>query len=388
MTRMTRLGVVLLFGALGGCVAEGPLTATPDFQAAAPPEPQHIWVHYDYMVFPDGIDLTGYLPPAMCARYQCVFPPGFSTAPDARQIDSLIDIFRDHGIALHIDRQHTAIPGHVAILNDMLGFPYYYPYCWPDGVLFSDLKAQYFHPSSNHPWHYAIFGFAVATGLNPGDCTSSGVAVLSGFDFIIAPGYSYITGILGRSPHWFDGMLMHELGHNLGLRHGGDEEENYKPNYLSVMNYLFNFGIPQAMLPLNALYTGPLRLDYSDRALPTLDMSHLDENAGIGIPSGTSDWTLFSNYFGTAGVCPGEFGGFVSVPAQGPIDWNCNGVLESDVANAISIADILTLNPVLRPLRGFDDWAAIRKILTVPPSRLKPGIAEDRVPDIPGKARE
>ena len=32
---------------------------------------------------------------------------------------------------------------------------------------------------------------------------------------------------------------MHELGHNLGLRHGGDDLPNFKPNYLSVMNYSF-----------------------------------------------------------------------------------------------------------------------------------------------------
>ena len=33
---------------------------------------------------------------------------------------------------------------------------------------------------------------------------------------------------------------MHELGHNLGLKHGGgDLEILHKPNYLSVLNYLF-----------------------------------------------------------------------------------------------------------------------------------------------------
>ena len=32
---------------------------------------------------------------------------------------------------------------------------------------------------------------------------------------------------------------MHELGHNLGLRHGGGDNTNRKPNFLSVMNYAF-----------------------------------------------------------------------------------------------------------------------------------------------------
>ncbi len=47
------------------------------------------------------------------------------------------------------------------------------------------------------------------------------------------------------------GLLMHELGHTLGLGHGGpyddveggDDEVNCKPNYLSVMNYRFQGGI-------------------------------------------------------------------------------------------------------------------------------------------------
>ena len=30
---------------------------------------------------------------------------------------------------------------------------------------------------------------------------------------------------------------MHELGHTLNLRHGGFEDDNCKPNYISVMNY-------------------------------------------------------------------------------------------------------------------------------------------------------
>ncbi|MCB1256465.1 MAG: hypothetical protein KDB26_05130 [Microthrixaceae bacterium] len=33
------------------------------------------------------------------------------------------------------------------------------------------------------------------------------------------------------------GVVAHELGHTLGLSHGGDEEVNCKPNYPSLMNY-------------------------------------------------------------------------------------------------------------------------------------------------------
>ena len=34
---------------------------------------------------------------------------------------------------------------------------------------------------------------------------------------------------------------MHELGHNLGLHHGGSVDTNYKPNYNSIMNYRYQF---------------------------------------------------------------------------------------------------------------------------------------------------
>ena len=52
---------------------------------------------------------------------------------------------------------------------------------------------------------------------------------------------------------------MHELGHNLGLRHGGGDDVNYKPNYLSIMNYAFQFaGLRQ---------DEPPRFDYSRFAI-------------------------------------------------------------------------------------------------------------------------
>ena len=41
------------------------------------------------------------------------------------------------------------------------------------------------------------------------------------------------------------GTIMHELGHNLKLDHGGDDPNNCEPNYVSVMNYDNQFGIQQ-----------------------------------------------------------------------------------------------------------------------------------------------
>ena len=63
-------------------------------------------------------------------------------------------------------------------------------------------------------------------------------------------------------------VFMHELGHTLGLLHGGDKPlENDEPNYLSVMNYLF-----MTRSPLNSR-----PLDYSRKTLIARDEAHFDE---------------------------------------------------------------------------------------------------------------
>ena len=81
---------------------------------------------------------------------------------------------------------------------------------------------------------------------------SSGVGEVLGNDFVISLGCGWgafdATGASARSNDQQAGTFMHELGHNLGLHHGGaataiigrtsnDYQMNCKPNYLSVMSY-------------------------------------------------------------------------------------------------------------------------------------------------------
>jgi hypothetical protein len=60
------------------------------------------------------------------------------------------------------------------------------------------------------------------------------------------------------------GTLMHELGHTLGLRHGGDTDELFRDGYRSVMNYEFQLS----------------HVDYS-RGLPFFDWRAIRFGAGL-----------------------------------------------------------------------------------------------------------
>ena len=64
-----------------------------------------------------------------------------------------------------------------------------------------------------------------------------------GNDLLISLGGWGLKDVVGSARNilinYQAGTVMHELGHNLGLNHGGNEGVNDKPNYWSVMNYLY-----------------------------------------------------------------------------------------------------------------------------------------------------
>ena len=102
------------------------------------------------------------------------------------------------------------------------------------------------------------------------------------------------------------GTFMHEMGHTFRLGHGGRyvapaDDGNYKPNYLSVMNYSFQ---------LRNLIPGR-KLDYSRWKLASLNETALLETRGIdnnAPPAGLSGWgkTLFTYYHAGLDMCTGR----------------------------------------------------------------------------------
>jgi hypothetical protein len=297
----------------------------------------------------------------------------------------VVDAFKAHGVTLHIDRQHTAIPVRKVIVPD---WPSFYarqpgsddPSCTgPDAVRFSDLEAQYFQPHGNHPWHYAVFGDYVFTD-GPADSVNCPVTNETGGNrpgpgmsgdgqvgFLDTPeglGYSFVVALQGFRDAGIDldapdnarfeaGALMHELGHNLGLCHSGPFVvvpfclANNAPNYISVMNAAFNFGIPFAAAPGSTTIAG-WRVDYSDVKLPDLDENCLDETVGLQDVAHPTDITH-------------KFGRPTLFPALGPADWNENGDA-SETCVSVNLDNDL----VRRVLPGADDWAWIHSRLTPP----------------------
>ena len=153
------------------------------------------------------------------------------------------------------------------------------------------------------------------------------------------------------------GTIMHELGHALGLGHGGDEKTNYMPNYLSNMNYAFQLGVPRGATPPGAS-APPRVLDYSRSKLPDLDKTKLKESVGLGV-TGLTDWTRWTD--GGGNVRWGS--------AAGAIDWDWSsstdngGIACGDGTSVCLNVNINADDDSGAPqtiLTGFDDWQNLK----------------------------
>jgi hypothetical protein len=286
-------------------------------------------------------------------------------------VEAVKSAFAREGVMLHVDEVGQALP-HVQLLAGISDAPCQFavdPVTGNPTVNFYDYKGN---PANHDPrrrlgYHYVVSGHSSCEGLEP---DGSGVAEIPGNDLVVSMGgaryyveapsgflctsdadcdssqpYTCVPpGVCVTAAHQIQryrewaGTLMHELGHNLGLCHGGvgdatlqspcgNASGNFLPNHISSMNYnyqlawIFHSVIPGDPLP-------PLRVDFSHGLEPTLDETKLDETVGLNITT-----EPFNRDF-TRYICPD--GSVRAAPASGPIDWNCDSLVEASVSADIN----------------------------------------------------
>ena len=209
---------------------------------------------------------------------------------------------------------------------------------------FDTLKKAHFGRERSPIFRYCIF----AKGPSEADCTfdkdgkvlSSGSGMSRGIpssDFFVSLGFWGANGPLEQA-----GTFMHELGHTLGLRHGGLDHVGNKPNYFSIMNYLYQ--------TTGLIYNGlDGFIDYSRFGhIDDLDENHLDETKGITSSTG-EDLDKYGLRW-TVEIWKDKYE-VVSQNDVTTINWDCRNGLERDLAidiNQDKKLEVLTGN--------FNDW--------------------------------
>jgi len=190
----------------------------------------------------------------------------------------------------------------------------------------------------------------------------SGISEMPGNDAMISLGS--FDGMVGN-PNQQKATLLHEIGHNINLDHGGHDPYSCKPNYLSVMNPLFQFDSFGTNRPL----------DFSRSQLSQLDETALSEPVGIAAstPAG-----LNTTY--------GPVSPLVRTTGQG-FDWNRDGSIAGTVAADINYFSIISDCPSSpgQTLTGFKDWdynAIILSPLGHGTNSMEDGVDYNRVQDI------
>lgn len=353
-----------------GCVADGDKDGLPDCAEApgktyagvdlyaygARPDKRDIFVEID-MMDPKGADGV-------------TLDPGM--VPQRTALDRIVGVFAQNGIALHFDvgdlfDQSAGIDPKDHDLGGGAQIPFAARTCMdsePDCAWIVDLKAKHFTLPRLKSFHHALF-------VNKGAKDNyGGQGERPGNDLYVSLGAkNYKTTTTTDKNVLINAQaqtLMHELGHNLGLSHGGyseyngdavEDEANWKPNYVSIMNYLYGAGLPTIGTKEGDRYyyhhedenpaCAAKGVDFctmqnpmcGDPALFRLDYSH-----GLG---GAID---------TAAVV--ETKGLMQ-PGSGGVDFDCDGVLEAQSYASSLYAAVDGKDVAVTTLKDHDDWASL-----------------------------
>lgn len=261
-----------------------------------------------------------------------------SFKPSENVLRMVYNSFDSHGINIHLDAGRDSVDfvtgkrwgdlsgGNEVKYTETLKVDKNYE-VWNDLLDMSDMRTLVFH--------HCLFADLLYSDTSN---TTSG----------ITPGFGqYFAVTLGGwgtvNDMTIAGTFMHELGHSLGLYHGGCDHEHYKPNYLSIMNYAFQ----------TTGLAGNGALNYSDYKLPNIDESKVNEVNGID-PAGMTEGTNIATtvFYWTANQMT------TGAISRTSIDFNNNGTLERNIS--------IDLNPggnvedsAISVLKGHNDWNGI-----------------------------
>lgn len=260
---------------------------------------------------------------------------GRSMAPSEDAMKLVYESFKRHGINLHIDVGPDSIDFVTGKKWENLSGGNEIPYekkfniksSWNSTVNANFSKARH------NVFKHCLF-------VDQYDGVRSGIANNIPGQFFIVANQDWVFNGGDIS---VGGTFMHELGHTLGLRHGGCDNEHYKPNYLSVMNYAFQ----------TTGLVGSGMVGYSDYKLPDINEAHINENLGIdpsGLTAGTGlGTTLFYWAPNQRNVIP---------ISKAAIDFNNNGILETDISLDLNPDGNVYDKPIAE-LKGHEDWSGI-----------------------------
>jgi hypothetical protein len=245
------------------------------------------------------------------------------------------------GIDLHVDTGALTEGG--LLVGDNLGggneLPLQFSVCSirsSDPRDFAAAKAQHFDAARSLAFRYGITATRCCTfGANYGlPCTED--AQCAGAVCQDAGGEAIEKDFVVWNTTFQGSTLMHELGHTLGLSHGGDVIDNCKPNYVSIMNY--------DHLEIERL-DGTSILDFSPARQPNgargtaplgpLAEDALDETAILD-PSDTQNFLAYTD---GAPIPDGTHLKRRSLIGA-PVDWNADGgTVGNPVTANIDLAD-------------------------------------------------
>jgi len=331
--------------------------------------------HKDMLVEIDYVDNSAY----------CASPNNVSFKPSSTAITNLKNAFNTgnipnpdltKGIKLHI---YYASNGGEKINS----YCYNSVTAWYNGtgtqyINYDTIKNTYFGSSTGRvssdrgkaqwqAFHYCLF-----IPKQYQDTSSSGVAEQLGNDCVVSLGIAGFFNSVAEQ----QGTLMHELGHNLGLYHGGpavtgnDYNINCKPNYPSVMTYGRQVPTPYSNASLT--YSEDSLIS-SDTGQTSPNISSIDpDEAGVLKLSPSSALSIIQIVWGVGR------GATIPPPANigksySNIDWsNGGGIVDTNAPlgynwvppseiNMLGISGCTSGDPIdpNHSLSGADDWQNI-----------------------------